>query len=664
MRNWVSYFARDTTNISSIHYDSVNNCIYTAGATMDITGVATPNTFKSIYSPSYFGIYPSNSDMDAFISKWDLDGNLLWSTYYGGKEKEYSPKIKTDKNGNIYVLGYTESDSGIVTPNAYLSNFLKYSYYLTKFDAQGNRLWATYICLSDSVFADGFWTVGNGLGDNANPNYQLDIDTTGNIYIGFTTAYQKEIGTPGTHKPNRNAPKVITNSNGTTTSYYFDIALVKYDTNGNKLWGTFYGGSNNEYFTNLFLGKDGFVYIVGRTGSDTGIATSNAYMASFPNNGQSFFMTKFTPSGQRIWGTYLALPLPSYIAGFTGDEEGNIYLSGYTMGIDNLIATPGTYQQNKKGPEDVFLLKFNNLGFKIWGTYLGGDQIDRTGIYSTISNTNESATATLNYYDGFLYLAGSTTDSSGWNASCGYATQYGNKGFFAKMDTAGQKVWTSLYDAPVYDLAIVPGSAQKRNSELYFVGKTTFSNLATPGAFKETKDSYSQSLIGKMTDEYDCNSIQLDLLLGNGVLKTNSGYNQYFWYHNGNLLASTTDTQYVITDTTGIYWVQIEKCTCTVLSDSVIFSTTGIKDKDRSSQIQITPNPASEQIQINFNNNFNEPISIQIFDYTGKLKWEAQEIQPKNGQIKLSISTLPPGLYLLKIKGTFGSTIKKLIKKE
>ncbi|HTO16610.1 MAG TPA: hypothetical protein VLZ83_12625 [Edaphocola sp.] len=67
------------------------------------------------------------------------------------------------------------------------------------------------------------------------------------------------------------------------------------------------------------------------------------------------------------------------------------------------------------------------------GIYLGGNQIDRVGVFSTISNFDESATASLNYYNGYLYLAGSTTDSTGWNAECSYPPQFGSKGFFAKI---------------------------------------------------------------------------------------------------------------------------------------------------------------------------------------------------------------------------------------
>lgn len=130
--------------------------------------------------------------------------------------------------------------------------------------------------------------------------------------------------------------------------------------------GNFFGVGNNDRFSNLFLGKDGKVYILERTNSDSGIATSNAYISSLPTNGSPQFLAKFSLKGQRFWSTYFKLPQSSNIAGFTEDENGNIYISGYTSSSRINIATSGTYQQNIKGAENVIFFKYNPSVFKVY----------------------------------------------------------------------------------------------------------------------------------------------------------------------------------------------------------------------------------------------------------------------------------------------------------
>src|SRR5690606_13103993 len=88
------------------------------------------------------------------------------------------------------------------------------------------------------------------------------------------------------------------------------------------------------------------------------------------------FLVKFDGNGVRQWGTYMGgsnaeLNGP-YIA---KDEWGDIYMAGDTHSPDN-IESAGSHQFTKSGYQDMYLVKFNSNGYKVWGTYFGGSGYD------------------------------------------------------------------------------------------------------------------------------------------------------------------------------------------------------------------------------------------------------------------------------------------------
>lgn len=652
IRDWVSYYGGNMTNISGVHYDSVGKCIYTVGITYDTMGIATPNSFKS-HLDFFLGINFSTSNSDAYLAKWDLNGQLIWSTYYGGDGAEHSPRIKTDSRGDIYILGHSFSDTGLTTPNAYLSGLANSYYYLTKFSSNGQRLWSTLLTLDDTVLMQGSAQSGYRWVHNVN-YWQLAIDDADGIYASFCTAYQKEIGTPGTHKSQRNAMEIITLPNNDIIYDPFDIALVKFDAYGNKLWGSFYGGGLGDYLLDLYYSKDGYIYILGKTDSDTGIATPNTYQDTLeiPINGilQPYFLAKMDTNGQRVWGTYIQLihdDLTDFtsFSGITGDEEGNIYISGCTD-KDSNIATPGVYQEVRKGGRDLFILKFNNAGQKVWGTYIGGEGNDQTYLNVPFANISSTQHHQLNYITGYLYLSGYTSDTTGWDAQCGYQTTFEQRGLIVKMDTAAQFVWASFYENPINDLAVAAQANGK--NELYIIGETTLDGITTPNVHQETKATMQAGFVGKMIDDYQCDSLLLTIHSNNDLLHTQGGFDQYFWYHNNNLITTTTDSQLMITDTTGSYYVQASYCQCFYQSDTFTFSTTAIPDFLAPSPYRLYPNPAHQQLTIQGFESGSSAIQIVVLDILGKVVWK-ESISTQDNAIQLNIAALTPGIHIIKI---------------
>ena len=50
---------------------------------------------------------------DAFIVKFNADGDRLWSTYYGGLQQDRAMVVAAYANTHVFLAGFTESSEGI-----------------------------------------------------------------------------------------------------------------------------------------------------------------------------------------------------------------------------------------------------------------------------------------------------------------------------------------------------------------------------------------------------------------------------------------------------------------------------------------------------------------------------------------------------------------------
>ena len=76
---------------------------------------------------------------------------------------------------------------------------------------------------------------------------------------------------------------------------------------------------------------------------------------------------------------------------------------------------------------------------------------------------------------------------------------------------------------------------------------------------------------------------------------------------------------------------------------------------------RISPNPASNIINLSFDNIVNEDITIEIYDLLGRMNRSVIS-NIKNGTINLDISDLSRGIYIAKVKSGVSISIKRFIK--
>jgi hypothetical protein len=99
----IIYTADECCNVvpQGIAVDDAGNC-YVGGA------VGTSEDLLPVTAGAYQSA--SAGDMDVFVAKWNPSGtSLLYCTYLGGTGYDYGKDIDIDKNGNVYITGFTKS---------------------------------------------------------------------------------------------------------------------------------------------------------------------------------------------------------------------------------------------------------------------------------------------------------------------------------------------------------------------------------------------------------------------------------------------------------------------------------------------------------------------------------------------------------------------------
>lgn len=382
----------------------------------------------------------------------DPTPNLDWATYYGGADDDVAIGVNTDKHSNAVVVGWTKSLSNIATSGTHQNTLGgNRDAFVVKFNSSGKRQFGVYYGGANSEYASG-----------------VAFDVNENIIVCGLTESSTGISTSGTHQP----------AYGGGLS---DAFLVKFDSSGKRVWGTYFGGDGNE---NAVLDVDvlGNIYMYGRTGSSTGISTPGAHESIQ----RGTYLVKFNSLGIRQWGTYYG---GIRAGGVKYIGSGYIVIAGSVTWDTAGIATKGTHQdKHSSGGSyyDGYIAKFDTSGKRQWGTFYGGPSDDNINDITSDDSGN-------------IYITGYTVSLTGI-ATLGVHQQYmltsinpNSDAFVAKLNSSGIRKWGSYYGGTGEESG--NGICTDDYGNIIIVGQTTStSDIATQGShqssFKGTKDAF------------------------------------------------------------------------------------------------------------------------------------------------------------------------------
>ena len=188
--------------------------------------------------------------------------------------------------------------------------------------------------------------------------------------------------------------------------------------------------------------------------------------------------------------------------------------------------------------------------------------------------------------------------------------------------------------------------------------------------------SYEVSLLVSNTLGWDKSTITIDVLdipvadfsynINNGMVEfTNNSVfgSEYYWdFGDGN--TSTEENPSHNYDSKNIYHVMLTVtniCGEQSISENIQISTKTI-DLEKSFQIKISPNPADQFVDVEWQNVQSNDNQIVIFDITGKkvAAYQFANIAGKTTK-RLNVSELSSGIYIIKIQSNNKTAIDKLL---
>ncbi len=228
-----------------------------------ITGVTGSTNFptKNPLQPANGGAGTNSSN--AFVTKINHSGSLVYSTYLGGSGGDDGFGIAVDSAGNAYVTGYTDSTNFPTANPLQATPGGNGDAFVSKINSSGTALsYSTYL--------------GGG---NLDWGYGIAVDNTGNAYV---TGY-----TASTNFPTSN-PFQAANAGG------YDIFVTQINPSGSGLvYSTYLGGSGNDYGRSIAVDATGSAYISGYTAS-TNFPTASPLQPEFAGGDNDAFITKLS----------------------------------------------------------------------------------------------------------------------------------------------------------------------------------------------------------------------------------------------------------------------------------------------------------------------------------------------------------------------------------
>jgi uncharacterized repeat protein (TIGR01451 family) len=352
---------------------------------VEVIGVAVDG-FGNVYvagdhDGTLSGETTPSSGIDAYVRKYDANGNLLWTRRTGFALEDRGLGVAADALGNVYVAGYVVEATG-------------HDAFLWKLDGAGGETWLRQFGTANTDLAGG-----------------VQVDGSGDVYVTGVTAgaFPGEMNAGG-----------------------FDAFLRKYDAAGNVIWTRQFGSQapDGEIELSVAVDDSGHAYVAGITeGALPGQTSSrgaDVFVRKYDVNGGDVWTHQFGTSG-REGGQFAGLVATNssgsdvYVTGFTdGTFAGESNAGGYDAFLVKIAAPAAVNQPPVANGQNVATAEDAALAVVLSGSDPDGDSLtfQTTPAHGTLSGSAPNLTYTpapnFNGTDAFSFTVsdGSLTSSA------------------------------------------------------------------------------------------------------------------------------------------------------------------------------------------------------------------------------------------------------------
>ena len=286
---------------------------------------------------------------DAFVSKLNSEGELLWVRQLGGTAGDTATSVQVDSLGNVYVGGYFSEtvDFDPSEGNFNLTSAGSFEAFVWKLNSLGELVWAR------QVTGAGFSEVNS-----------VAVDSAGFVYA--TGAF--------------NGAADFDPSEGNfdlTSAGLTDVFVWKMSSVGAFVWARRAGGTGSEYGKSVAVDSSGNVYATGSFESTAGFDPDGNTATLTSEGSGDVFVWKLSSVGAVVWAKR---------GGGTGFENGNsiavdasgsVYVTGSFMGTADFDPDGNAASLvADSGADDVFVWKLSSVGAVVWAERAGGTGSD------------------------------------------------------------------------------------------------------------------------------------------------------------------------------------------------------------------------------------------------------------------------------------------------
>lgn len=550
----------------------------------------------------------SNGGQDAFLAKFDANGNLIWVNTIGGSGNDEALSIGINSLNEIIITGYYK---GIVDfdPSPAVLNSSSTSnstdIFLAKFSSSGSLIWNKTFGSTSSLEA----------------SREIAIDQNDNIIL---------VGFYGGTMDIDPSTSVFNLSHGSQENSF----IGKFDNQGNLITAKNLTSSSELIVKSVKLSSTNEIILAGSFYGSADFNPSNSSTAFASSNGSSDgFLIKLDSNMNFIFVKTIGSASADVMEKIELDDNNNIYCTGYYFGTMDFDPSPNsTATRSNGGSSDAYLLKLDNNGNFQWVTTISGSVSD-IGLNMICDQQN-------------VYLVGNASSPADFDPSAavqGVPFFGSSDGFIVKYNDCQQS------DSSIFEVACAA-----------YISPSGRYTWTTSGNYTDT-----------LQTKNGCDSVitislfvtnQNKTVTQNGFTLTSNATNSTFQWldcSNGNTaISGETNASFTATQN-GDYAVELTQNGCKDTSACITILGVGLESNQFTNQtIILSPNPTNGNFNIQFESNFSGV--IEIYNSVGQSVYNNMV---NDSQIDVSLD-VSKGIYLVRLTNEEGkiSTAKLLVK--
>ena len=351
---------------------------------------------------------------DLFLAKYDQYGTLRWVRQFGTEASESAAStMAVSPNGDVYIAGSTTGAFTSVSNSGYPGT---HDVFIMKFDRNGNQRWVRQ-----------YGTIGDDLA------LGIARSSIGELYISASTT---GVFNSGTRPPNVAAGGV-------------DALVLKTNVGGTLRWSYQFGTAGDDRASGITARGISEVYVVGSTEGDLDGVGSQVH-----HLGRDAFIMRLNRLGRQLWLRQVGTDADDEFRGVIHDPVSSVYAVGSTTGVLGTVA--GYNTQIGPSTSDAVVFRFGRTGTTTWANQFG-----TTG--------DDSATSVSLTWNGRVYVGGLTTGSITGAVAAGGTDQ-----MLARLPSTGASVVARQFGTPGDDASTSSGTPVNavRRGRVVFGGAT------------------------------------------------------------------------------------------------------------------------------------------------------------------------------------------------